>query len=74
MTRAVRLRREAKESAAWREHDMGRFVCVGHYYRIPCAWRSTCRKCGMSVDITIHPAPNQTSICGEAVALNCKGE
>lgn len=74
MTRAVRLRQEAKTAATWRGHDMGRFVCVEHYCRVPCAWRSTCRKCGMSVDASTHPAPNGIDIGGEAVALGCEDE
>lgn len=33
---------------------------------------SRCKTCGMELLLLTHPAPNETTISGEAVALNCK--
>lgn len=64
-----RLRREALDSTRFRGHNMRVF----HWDRTLDRWRgfSTCRECGMYVQVLTHPMPNDIDIGGEAVATNC---
>ena len=68
------LEASARQSAAWRGHDL-----TGFTYKLTPgrsqAWAKCGRLfCGMGVWIDTNPPPNGIDICGEAVALNCKGE
>jgi hypothetical protein len=72
MTRAARLRREAKQAATWRGHDMARFVRVD-VADGRATWDSVCRKCGKGVQVQPFPAANGIDIGGQAVALGCGG-
>lgn len=64
-----RLRRAALDATKFRGHTMRFF----HWDQVPDRGRgfSTCRKCGMYVQILTHPMPNDIDIGGEAVATNC---
>lgn len=68
MRKVERLKREAKDACEWRGHEMYRFergfVYTNMHY-------TSCKKCGMDVTVNTNPMPNQISIAGEAVALNC---
>ena len=61
---------EALESCRNRGHTMGRFRT--HHY-----WTNKrfaqCLICDMQVVINSHPARNEIDICGNAVALECRG-
>lgn len=63
-----RLKREAKQSCAYRGHDMSRFRKMDFWSK--CA-ESICRTCKATVHVDAKPAPNSIDIAGEAVALNC---
>lgn len=66
MTRFQKLRKEAREVAAWRGHELNHFV-VDQYGAI-----ATCRNCSADVAITLRPMPNEIDIGGSAVAIGCK--
>ena len=57
------LRKDAKDTATWRGHDMGRFDRFGV---------STCHKCEAWVQVDAKPAPNGIDIGGPAVAIGCE--
>lgn len=67
MTYFNRLKREAKESATWRGHDMKRFKT----FKPNQVAESVCRGCNAYVQIDTKPLPNGISIRGDAIALNC---
>lgn len=73
MTTARSLRQEARGACENRAHDMKRFVGVGKSYRTGRWnwWHSSCRKCGLGVDVMTNPQPNQVNIGGPAVAEDC---
>jgi hypothetical protein len=61
MTRERKLRREAREGATRRGHDMTRTLKGGE---------AMCRRCGMGA----HVVPGYSyEVFGDAVALNCPG-
>jgi hypothetical protein len=72
MMRVAMLKAEARKSAEWRGHDMAPFKDATGFVKSRPVFRSTCRKCGMHVDVSTNPAPNEIDIGGSAVALNCK--
>lgn len=66
-----KLKRSAEQSAEWRGHHLStQWEKIGKH-----TWRKSCRRllCGMEVFVDTDPCPNVIDICGEAVALNCKG-
>ena len=67
MRRIVRLKREAREAADWRGHDLGRFTPSWHSLH----FTAYCRRCDEWVMVTPHPLPNEIEVGGSAVALNC---
>lgn len=68
MSKERALKREAKEASERRGHQMKRYR-RREFWGTPYA---ECAECGMEVDVTTRPAPNQIDIAGEAVALNCR--
>jgi len=69
-----RLRLSALRSCRWRGHDMRRFRHRrSHMWSEPYGYLadSECKRCGMTVHLDTHPAPNGIDIGGEAVALDC---
>ena len=63
-----RLKLQALESCKFRGHDMKRFRQNSFYLN---RHESSCKKCGMYVEINRQPMPNQIDIGGTAVALHC---
>jgi hypothetical protein len=63
------LKRSASQSCKFRGHTMGPWR-KHDFYRDTVAY-AYCVHCNMQVVINVHPAPNDTVISGEAVALNC---
>ena len=61
------LEREALEACNLRGHSMTKFKEVKDYVS-----RSECTVCRKEVTCTVHPAPNDIDIGGEAVALGCE--
>ncbi|MHA2062913.1 MAG: hypothetical protein ACXABY_00880 [Candidatus Thorarchaeota archaeon] len=66
-----KLKRLAIRACRQRHHYMGhwqdsRSHSMGHLASI-----SSCTECGKEAVINTHPAPNETTIAGEAVALDC---
>ena len=72
MMRLAMLKAQARESAEWRGHSMTPFKDMTGLVKSRTFYRSTCRKCGMLVDVNPDPAPNGIDIGGSAVALGCK--
>ena len=62
-----RLKREAKEAATWRGHELGKFK--RHEWRTSHCATAEC-SCGAIVTVNSRPMPNEIDICGDAVALN----
>lgn len=69
MRKIERLRKEALKSCKFRGHQMGLFNRTHQHYR-----HSICKACGMEVQITDKPIPNEIEIGGEAVALHCRNK
>jgi transcription elongation factor Elf1 len=69
----IGLEYDAVKSATLRGHKMGKMT-NNHTIGKP-ATRSiaVCVVCGMDVEVTTKPLPNEIDIGGEAVALNCTG-
>ena len=65
-TMARNLKRQAREAATARGHDLTNFQRYA-----ACSYEAECRKCGKTVDVLVRPMPNETHIAGEAVALGC---
>jgi hypothetical protein len=65
------LRREAREAAKWRGHDLTRFK--QHDYWSQVQW-AKCRNCDARVACNARPAPNEIDIGGDAVAVGCPVE
>lgn len=70
MTKATRLKQEAKESAIFRGHNMTKF----RHYLINGRehYESTCKTCERYVVVCLEPTPNEIDIGGTAVALSCQ--
>jgi len=66
MTRLERLKREARQAAAFRGHDLGPFRAVGSG-----RWAATCRTCGATAVVIPRPLPNEVEVFGAAVGGNC---
>jgi len=62
-----RLKKEAKEAAIFREHDMTRFVSTNHGQE----YIATCKRCRRCVIVMENPPVNGIEIHGGAVAVNC---
>ena len=62
MSKLNELKKSAYESCKFRKHDMIKFNSAGI---------SQCRVCGRYAIINANPLPNETNICGSAVAVNC---
>ena len=67
MRKIDKLRKSARESCEFREHDMGNFK---HDDNLAI---SRCKICDMSVLVNTKPQANEIDIMGNAVALNCPG-
>lgn len=79
MKKIDRLKKEARESAEWRHHKMGKWVNLtyGEGWKNPgprYTAISDCLVCGMSVEVDTRPPANGIEIGGEAVALTCEGD
>ena len=75
MRKLRRLKLSALASCEWRGHDMERFITdfFGSHEK-PHSATSYCRKCKAFVVVNTHPAPNGIDICGDAVAVDCRGK
>ena len=58
---------EAEESANWRRHTLSDW----DKFRNGTAASAICEVCGMGVDVTCKPRPNEINVGGRAMALNC---
>jgi len=67
MTTLRTLKNEARESANFRGHELGRFSTYhdGH------SATAKCRNCSAYVTVNSKPAPNEIDIAGDAIAGNC---
>lgn len=70
MGRVEKFKGEARAASERRGHEMGRFR-RRDFWGTPYA---ACGSCGMEVDVVPNPAPNETNVFGEAVAVDCGGE
>lgn len=76
MARARALMREAYKSAKARGHLLTPFTCFTELREEEVDskrldWHASCDRCGKKVHVITAPDPNEISIGGEAVALNC---
>lgn len=74
MTRLEELKKQARQSAKFRGHDLAPFK---RWWKTGNEWTrflAYCRMCDMQVAVDLAPAPNGIDIGGEAVALDCKGD
>lgn len=69
MRKIDRLKKDATESATWRNHTLGRWHHYKSENRIVAI--SDCVKCNRTAVINTNPMPNEIDIGGEAVAVNC---
>ena len=73
MTKQIdKLKREGRETAKWRGHNLGNFKTVRKAGDNIIMAEARCKKCNRLVIVTTHPAPNEIDIGGSAVAMNCK--
>jgi hypothetical protein len=72
-TKIRKLKEQAIMSATKRCHTMGNFVqhVPASHYDKPRFFTSTCKYCGMYVQVIPKPYPNEINIGGDAVALTC---
>ena len=68
VTRIERLKHNARASASFRGHRLGRFE--QHDWRAY-YWVAHCLRCGRGVVVIAKPFPNEIEIAGEAVGMNC---
>lgn len=73
MNLLMSLCREAKRAAADRGHSLlgWRDTATSGAGSDQYMSRAKCRDCGMSVCVRTNPAPNETGISGEALAMDC---
>lgn len=69
MTKKERLRREAHDSTTGRGHVMLKFDHHGPHRCV-----SQCLYCSAYVVVNSKPWPNQTELCGTALALECPSQ
>lgn len=64
-------KREGREAATWRGHNMTRYRQGGDLW---IRWQvSTCITCGAEVRVLENPAPDEIEeVIGDALATNCK--
>lgn len=73
-TKAAKLKKEAREAATWRGHDLGRFETSGFWTagdRFVATAECKTPGCDAQVTVNTNPAPNQIDIMGDAVAVGC---
>jgi len=69
MRRVDRLKKEARESAKFREHTLGYFYRNDYWHTVHAAY---CKICGMAVAVDSKRIPyHGIEIWGEGVALTC---
>lgn len=68
-TKLQRLSQEAYTACNDRGHTMRRWVYSTVNGRVQAD--STCKQCGLDVQVLLAPLPNQIDIGGPAVAINC---
>lgn len=68
MRSELSLKRSARKSATWRDHDLGKWE-KADYWGSPVA---TCKRCGMKIYVDANPPANGIDIWGEAIALDCE--
>jgi len=67
-----KLRREAREAATMRGHNLARFS-RRRGWGIGSAYEAVCTACGRGVWIEETPPPNGIYTAGEALAVSCAG-
>jgi hypothetical protein len=67
-SKLVRLKKEARDCATFREHKMGQFH-KSHYWDT--VFYAYCVHCGVDAVVNTKPQANGIDICGSAVAVNC---
>jgi len=65
------LKVRAEDSANYRFHELGEWI--EHPWK-PHVFYNYCIDCNMQVAVNSSPLPNEISIGGEVVALNCPGK
>jgi hypothetical protein len=65
MRKIERLKKNALEYCTWRGHKMSHFVAW------PRSYMAECKVCGLYVQVTLEPLPNEIQIGGTAVARTC---
>jgi hypothetical protein len=63
-------KREGREAATWRGHNMTRYRRGGNLWT-KCQI-STCITCGAEVRVLENPAPDEIEVIGGALDTNCK--
>jgi hypothetical protein len=66
MSKIQNLKKSAERSAQYRRHNLAPWQKISDKI-----YRATCKDCEKSVDVNLHPLPNEIAIGGEAVALGC---
>lgn len=61
------LKREARETASTRGHDLMHFAKVSARLHF-----ATCSKCKRMVQINTAPVPTETELCGELLTVDCE--
>ena len=78
MRKSTRLKKEARESATFRGHQLGRFIHLNRYSQVHSqarpVFQAECSVCGAWVQVLTRPYPNEIEIGGNAVAINCQPE
>lgn len=62
------LKLSARRAAAWRGHTLGPWQQNEYYGN---RYMHAACPCGAAVTVTTRPMPNETWICGDAVAVSC---
>jgi hypothetical protein len=70
-TRFTQLKAEARQSATWRGHKIGRFIKFAQRQPDRFVADAYCENCDMYVAVDTHPALNGIEVGGPAVGLNC---
>ena len=68
------LKQSANASAFLRGHKLGRWTDYLNTNRGGDASYNECKVCGRVINLRTKPAPNETAISGDALAIDCTKE